>query len=66
MDKQTVFEHIMTHMRKEDKPNYRDTSWRVIHKNIGYDGERKCIEAIEIQKHSGKLMNGCFGRVINV
>ena len=28
--------------------------------------ERKCIEAFEIQRHSGEIINGCIGLVINV
>ena len=66
MDKQTVFKHIMSHKSKKDKPNQEDITWRIIHKNIRYNDERKCIEAIEIQKHSGEIMNGCIGRMINV
>jgi hypothetical protein len=56
----------MSHKSKNDKPNQGDITWRIIHKNIRYNDERKCIEAIEIQKHSGEIMNGCIGRVINV
>ena len=66
MDKQTVFKHIMNHKRKQDKPNLDDITWRIIHKNIKHQGERKCIEAIEIQKHSKNIMNGCIGRTINI
>ena len=32
--------------------------------NLVYEDERKCIEAMEIQKHTGDLMNGCTGRTI--
>ena len=66
MDKQIVFKHIMSHKSKKDKPNQEDITWRIIHKTIRYNDERKCIEAIEIQKHSGEIMNGCIGRMINV
>ena len=31
-----------------------------------YEDERKCIEAMEIQKHTGDLMNGCTGRTITI
>jgi hypothetical protein len=44
MDKQTVLKHIMSHKRKQDKQNHEGITWRVIHKNIGYHGERKCID----------------------
>ena len=66
MDKQTVFKHIMSHKRrnKQDKPNSDDITWRIIYKNIKYQGERRCIEAIEIQKHSTNIMNCCIGRII--
>jgi hypothetical protein len=46
----------MNHKRKEDKPNQEHITWRIIHKNIGYN-ERKYTEAIEIQKQSGEIMN---------
>ena len=38
----------------------------ILHANIVNDGERKYVEAFEIQKHSGDLMNGCTGRTISV
>ncbi len=40
----------MSHKNKKDKPNQEDITWRIIHKNIRYNEERKCIEAIEIPK----------------
>ena len=68
MDKQTVFKHIMSHKRsnKQDKPNPDDITWRIIYENIRCQGERKFTEAIEIQKHSTNIMNGCIGKIITV
>ncbi len=40
--------------------------WKILHANIVNNGERKYVEAFEIQKHSGDLMNGCTGRIISV
>ena len=39
-------------------------SWKILHGNIKSHSERKIIEALEIQKHSDNIMNGCIGRNI--
>ena len=33
-------------------------SWSILHANISNHKERKYVEALEIQKHSGHLLNG--------
>ena len=34
------------------------SSWRILHCNINNDDERKCIEAFEIKKRAGNIING--------
>ena len=62
MEKQTVYKHLESH-KKSKLPTIK---WKFLHANIVNDGERKYIEAFEIQKHSWDLMNGCAGRTISV
>ena len=62
MEKQTVYKHLESH-KKSRSPTIK---WKILHANIVNDGERKYVEAFEIQKHSGDLMNGCTGRTISV
>ena len=66
MNKQTVYKHIMNHKRVKEQPSYSDITWKIIYGNIQNHRQRKCIEAMEIQKHSGNIMNGCVGRVISI
>jgi hypothetical protein len=62
MEKQTVYKHLESH-KKSKLPTIK---WKILHANIVNNGERKYVEAFEIQKHSGDLMNGCTGRTISV
>ncbi len=64
MDNQTVHKHIESH--KSGRPDQSDTSWKILHRNIAYQDERKCIEAFEIHKRSENIMNGCIGRTISI
>ena len=64
MKQQTVYKHLMSHKRKNQTPGNKDIQWRIIYGNLVYEDERKCIEAMGIQKHTGDLMNGCTGRTI--
>ncbi len=64
MDKQTVYKHIESH--KSGRPDQFDISWKILHRNIAYQDERKCIEAFEIHKRSENIMNGCIGRTISI
>ena len=66
MNKQTVYKHIMNHKREKEQPSHSDITWKIIYGNIQNHRQRKCIEAMEIQKHSGNIMNGCVGRVISI
>ena len=58
MKKQTVFVHLKSH---SDNP-FKECpiSWKILHSNIKSHSERKIIEALEIQKHSDNIMNGCI------
>ena len=62
MEKQTVYKHLESH-KKSRLPTIK---WMILHANIVNDAVRKYVEAFEIQKHSGDLMNGCTGRIISV
>ena len=69
MDKQTVFKHIMNHNKrsnKQDNPNPDDITWRIIYNNIKYQGERKCIEAIDLKTFYKPNEYGCIGTIINI
>ncbi len=62
MNKQTVYKHISNHTnsrRKDPK-----ITWKILHNNIRNHGERKYVEAVEIQKNTHNIMNGCIGRTI--
>ena len=62
MKKQTVFVHLKSH---SDNPFEEcPISWKILHSNIKSHSKRKIIEALEIQKHSDNIMNGCIGRNI--
>ena len=62
MKKQTIFVHLKSH---SDNPFEEcPISWKILHSNIKSHSERKIIEALEIQKHSDNIMNGCIGRNI--
>ena len=61
---QVVFLYI--HLESNKKSRSPTIKWKILHANIVNDGERKYVEAFEIQKHSGDLMNGCTGRTISV
>ena len=56
MRKQTVYKHLESH----NKCKIPQITWSILHANIGNHEERKYVEALEIQKHSGHLMNGCI------
>jgi hypothetical protein len=56
----------MSHKRKNHTRGNKDIEWRLIYGNLVYEDERKCFEAMEIQKHTGDLMNGCTGRTITI
>jgi hypothetical protein len=58
--------HVMSHRRKNQTPVNKDIEWKIIHGNLVYEDKRKCIEAMEIQKHTGDLMNGCTSRTITI
>ena len=62
MDKQTVYKHLKSHKNSMRKDLV--TTWKILHTNFKNHGERKCIEALEIKSHYGKIMNGCIGRLI--
>ena len=47
-------------------PVNNDIEWRIIHGNLVYEDECKCIEAMEIQKHRSDFMNGYTGRTITI
>jgi hypothetical protein len=64
MDKQTVYKHIESHMSNED--DMPSITWRILHCNINNDDERKYIEAFEINKRAGNIINGCIGRTISI
>ena len=62
MKKQTVYRHLLTHnINPQEGP---PISWEILHNNIKYESERKIIDALETQKYSNKIMNGCVGRTI--
>jgi hypothetical protein len=64
MNKQTIYKHIESHTNNvDDMPTI---SWRILHSNINNDDESKCIEAFEIKKTAGNIINGCMGRTINI
>ena len=62
MKNQTVYVHLLTHSvnPQEGTP----ILWQILHSNVSKHNERKIIEALEIKKYSGSLMNGCIGRTI--
>jgi hypothetical protein len=62
MNKQTVYKHISNHTnsRRRDPK----ITWKILHNNIRNHGERKYVEAVEIQKNTHNIMNGCIGRTI--
>ena len=62
MKKQTVFLHLKSHIDNPFKES--PISWKILHSNIKSHSERKIIEALEIQKQSDNVMNGCIGRNI--
>jgi hypothetical protein len=64
-DKQTVYtEPIESHCGQHDQS---DITWKILHKNVKYQDERKCIEAFEIHNRSENIiMNGCIGRTISI
>lgn len=65
MDKQTVHQHLKTH--KDISLDNSAITWKILHANIRYLNERRCIEAFEIQKHPvNTIMNGCIGRTIGI
>jgi hypothetical protein len=64
MDKQTVYKHIESH--KSGRPDQSDIIWKILHRNITYQDERKCIEAFEIHNRSEHIMNGRIGRTISI
>ena len=57
---------LYKHLESHKKSRLPTIKWKILHANIVIDGERKYVEAFEIQKHSGHLMNGCMGRIISV
>ena len=59
MKKQTVFLHLKSHLDNPFKES--PISWKILHSNIKSHSERKIIEALEIQKQSDNVMNGCIG-----
>lgn len=64
MNKQTIYKHIESHGNNaHDIPTI---TWRILHSSINHEDERKCIEAFEIKKRMGNLINGCIGRTINI
>ena len=62
MKAQPVYVHLVTHNvnPQEGTP----ISWQILHSNVNKHNERQIIEALEIRKHTGSLMNGCIGRTI--
>ena len=60
-EKQTVYKHLASH----NKCKLPQITWSILHANINNHEERKYIEALEIEKHSGHLMNGCSGGTIS-
>ena len=64
MDKQTVYKRIESYMSNDD--DMPSITWRILHCNINNDDERKCIEAFEIKKRAGNIINGCIGRTISI
>ena len=67
MKQQTVYKHLMSHKRKNQKPGKKYFQRKIIHGNLVHNEDQpKCIEAMEIQKHTGDLMYGCTGRKITI
>ena len=64
MSKQTVYVHLKSHGLNPQEGTH--ITWEIVHSNLKYYNERKTIEAIEIQKCSQHLMNGCVGRIISI
>lgn len=64
MSKQTVYVHLKSHGVNPQEGIH--ITWEIIHNNVKHYNERKIIEAIEIQKCSQHLMNGCIGRIITI
>ena len=64
MKKQTIYKHIESH--GNNAGDISTITWRILHSNISYDDERKCVEAFEIKKRMRDLINGCFGRTISI
>jgi hypothetical protein len=64
MNKQTMYKHIESHRSNED--DMPTITWRILHSNINNDDERKWIEAFDIKKRAGNIINGCIGRTINI
>ena len=62
MKKQTVFVHLKS--QSDNLFEVCPISWKILHSIIKSHSERKIIEALEIQKHSDNIMNGCIGRNI--
>jgi hypothetical protein len=56
MNKQTMYKNIESHRSNED--DMPTITWRILHSNINNDDERKCIEAFEIKKRAGNIING--------
>ena len=53
----------MSHNRKQNKSKHEDiVSWKIIFNQ----DERKYIQAVEIQKHSENIRNGCIERSVNI
>jgi hypothetical protein len=58
MNKQTIYKHIESHRNNiDDMPTI---TWIILHSNINNDD--KCIEAFEIKKRAGDIINRCIGR----
>jgi hypothetical protein len=65
MDKQTVYKYIESHT--SGRPDQSIIIWKILHKNVRYQDQRKCIEAFEIRNRSENfIMNGCIGRTISI
>ena len=64
MSKQTIYLHLKSHdINPTDEPSI---SWELLHRNIQASSESKIIEALEIQRRSNNIINGCIGRTISI
>ena len=60
----SVYKISMIESHRSNVDDMPTISWRILHSNINNDDERKCIEAFEIKKRAGNIVNGCIGRTI--